>query len=178
MSVNGEGWIMAKSKKQKPIWKCRNLKTGFEPEGMLEAYWEVALDPISDEYTPQEVDAFELFYMWERQVSERYTQGLIPIYWFLEYKGANVSTFEGMPFQFEHISDSFHEDFLTFFSWPVNSITGEPLNWLTLPVVDKLWNPKISDKGGFIQQATGWKPSILQPYVFLPALVSALRKRE
>ena len=57
-----------------------------------------------------------------------------------------------------------------------NSVTGEELNWLTLPVVDKLWNRKRADKGGFIQEATGWKPAIFQPYVYLPSLMSALNK--
>ena len=48
---------------------------------------------------------------------------------------------------------------------------GERLNWLLLPVEDKLWNAKQANKGGFIQEATGWKPSILQPFVYLPALL-------
>ena len=76
-----------------------------------------------------------------------------------------------MPFQYEHLTDMPSEDFLTFFTHPVNSVSGKPLNWLTLTVVDKLWNSKSANKGGFIQQATGWKPAILQPYVYLPALI-------
>ena len=59
--------------------------------------------------------------------------------------------------------------------WPVDAETGDELDWLALPVVDKLWNSKRGDKGGFIQEATGWKPSILQPHVFLPALIDATR---
>jgi len=50
----------------------------------------------------------------------------------------------------------------------------EPLDWLTLPVVDKLWNARRADKGGFIQVATQWKPAILEPYVYLPTLVGVL----
>ena len=168
---------MVKARKSTPIWKCRNLTTGFEPEGVIEAYWEVALDPISDEYTPQEIDAHELFRIWERQVHEKYPDGLIPIYWFVDYEGKNVATFEAMPFQFEHHPSYMSENFLTFFTWPVNAITGDSLNWLTLPVKDKLWHSKQADKGGFIQEATGWKPSILQPYVYLPALESVLRNQ-
>ncbi|MQS05680.1 hypothetical protein FNX48_000345 [Streptomyces sp. IF17] len=41
--------------------------------------------------------------------------------------------------------------------------TGEPVNWLRLPVVDRSWNAKASQKGGFVQEASGWKPSALQP---------------
>ncbi|MCL5076304.1 MAG: hypothetical protein M1136_11795 [Chloroflexi bacterium] len=138
------------------------------------AYWEVSLDPISDDYTPQEIGARDLFLEWEKRVREKYANGLIPIFWFVQCKEQAV--FEGMPFQFEHIPGSFRKDFLTFFTWPVNSETGESLNWLMLPVIDKLWNSRRANKGGFIQQATGWKPTILQPYVYLPALASALRK--
>ena len=167
---------MSKARRQSSIWKCHNRTTGFEPEGVLEAYWEVASDPISDEYTPREISARELFNNWAADVQKRFPNNLIPIYWFVKYKGKNVSTFEGMPFQFEHIPRSFPENFLTFFTWPTNSVTGEELNWLTLPVVDKLWNTKRADKGGFIQEATGWKPAILQPYVYLPSLTSALKE--
>ena len=63
------------------------------------------------------------------------------------------------------------EDFLSYYSWPVNSKTGERLNWLTLPVIDKRWVGKHGEKGGFIQEATGWKPAVLQPFVYLPSLL-------
>lgn len=168
---------MAKEAKQTPTWKCQNLKTGFEPEGTLEAYWEVSLDPISDNYTPQEMDANELFHMWARQVREKYPNGLIPIYWFVDCKGDAFATFEAMPFQFEHFPGFVAENFLTFFTWPVNATTDEPLNWLSLRVKDKLWNAKQQNKGGFIQQATGWKPAILQPHVYLPTLEGTLRNQ-
>jgi len=39
-----------------------------------------------------------------------------------------------------------------------------------LPIADMSWNDERADKGGFIQEATGWKPAILQPYLYLPAL--------
>ena len=78
-----------------------------------------------------------------------------------------------MPFQFNHTLDLPDENFLSFYGWPAHSATGEQLNWLTLPVLDKRWNAKRADKGGFIQEATGWKPSILQPFVYLPGLAKA-----
>lgn len=167
---------MTKAGKQTPMWRSNRVGTTWEPEGMLVAYWEVEGDPISDEYTPKEISARELFNRWAAGVQKRFPNNLIPIHWFLEYKGKDLSTFEGMPFQFEHIPDSFPENFLTFFTWPVNSKTGEQLNWLTLQVADKLWNRRRADKGGFIQEATGWKPAILQPYVYLPSLMSALNE--
>lgn len=168
---------MAKAKKQKltaPTWKVRSRRSDYEWEGAIVAYWEVSLDPISDDYVPQEIDARELFNKWVKQVQEKYPEELVPIFWFVQCK--EHGAFEVMPFQFNHFPGLYDEDFLTFFTWPVNSVTGKQLNWLTLPVADKLWNSKRSDKGGFIQEVTGWKPAVLQPYVYLPALTSALQE--
>ena len=156
-----------------PIWRVRILETGEEWEGPLEAYWEVHSDPISAEYTPDEVDAVELLKLWAQEVREIHPSGLIPIDWFVESKG--LSKFEGMPFQSPHSGEEVErEDFLTFYDWPIDMVTGERLNWLTLPVVDKLWRDKRMDKGGFIQEATNWKPSILQPFVYLDSLLGGI----
>ncbi len=154
-------------------WKVKNSKYDFEWEGILEAYWEVELDPISDEYTPREISAQELLSIWVKQIKKKYPNKLIPIHWFIECE--KQGKFEYMPFQFDHNPEYKKEDFLTFFTWPVNTITGEELNWLSLHVVDKLWNSRRADKGGFIQQATKWKPAIMQPYVYLDSLTKAIR---
>lgn len=53
------------------------------------------------------------------------------------------------------------------FTMPIEVATGGPIQWTRLPVEDKLWRDKRYDKGGFIQEATGWKSSPLQP-VFWP----------
>jgi hypothetical protein len=164
---------MEKLRKQMPTWRVRNIRSNYEWEGVLVAYWEASLDPISDNYTPKEIAARDLLEKWGEKVSKKYLNGLVPLHWFVECR--EHGAFEYMPFQFDHLSDQPREDFLTFFTWPKNSITGEWLNWLTLPVVDKLWNSKRADKGGFIQEATGWKPAILQPYIYLPALTTILR---
>lgn len=50
---------------------------------------------------------------------------------------------------------------------------GDRLNGLTLPVDDMRWTRRRADKGGFIQEATGWKPNVLQPFVYLPLLLHA-----
>ncbi|WP_328835303.1 hypothetical protein [Streptomyces europaeiscabiei] len=44
----------------------------------------------------------------------------------------------------------------------MNADSGEVVNWLRLPVLDRGWNDTAAHKGGFIQEATGWKPSPLQ----------------
>jgi len=151
-------------------WRVRCLRNDYEWQGHLVADWEVDLDPISDDYTPDDTDAAELLRIWASQVREHHPDELIPIYWFVA--SPDQAKFEQMPFQHHRL---LAEDFLSFNTWPTESKTGQPLNWLTLPVVDKQWNKKHSDKGGFIQEATGWKPSILQPTVYLPTLLSVFQ---
>jgi hypothetical protein len=156
-------------------WKVRNRHSDHAWEGELVAYWEVCSDPISDDYTPDEISADELLALWVTKVREDYPNGLIPIYWSVA-SHSNLA-FERLPFQFDHNPEiGTPENFLTFYTWPENPRTGEPLNWNTVPVEDKLWNAKRGDKGGFIQQATGWKPSIYQPFVYLPALLNQEQK--
>lgn len=111
----------------------------------------------------------ELLAAWAQKAKEAYPTGLVPIHWFVRNESGEILGL--MPFQFPHTS--LREDFLTKFTWPLSSETEERLRWLDLPVVDKLWNDRASEKGGFIQEATGWKPSILQPYVYLPALTES-----
>ena len=87
-----------------------------------------------------------------------------------------VGTLERAPHQDDDLSVAFPdvEDFLTFFSWPEHAETGEALNWLRLPVLNKLWDDGHADKGGFIQSATGWKPSPYQTVMSLNSLTRAV----
>ena len=153
----------------KGIWRWKNDSAREEFEGSLSAYWEVHSDPMSNDYSPNETEAMDLLRKWAEKMKNEYEDNLIPISWYVRSKGL----FEKMPFQFLHNSVANDETFLDHFTWPVNKLTGDPLNWLLLPVVDKLWNKDREDKGGFIQEATGWKPSILQPVVYLPSIMSA-----
>jgi len=157
-------------------WKVgyRKRGRGFW-EGPLVAHWEVAGDPLSDHYTPDEVDAETLFRRWSKGAANAFPDGLIPISWSVDHEEGG--RFERMPFEYEHDPGRLDQNFLTFYEWPVHAVTGERLNWLTLPVVDKAWNDQKSITGGFIQEFTGWKPSILQPFVYLPSLVRATIER-
>jgi len=149
------------------IWQVQSRSSNYQWEGELRAEWEVDGDPISDDYTPDEITAEELFDLWVDKVKGKYANDLIPILWLVSCR--EQGKFEFMPFQ--HQDYELKENFLTHFSWPINKNTREKLNWLSLPVEDKLWNDKRCNKGGFIQQATGWKPGILQPYVYLGSLL-------
>lgn len=153
-------------------WKSLRGNPDALWEAELVAYWEVQGDPISDDYTPDEITALELLSLWARKYGEKHKDGLIPIYWSIEGTGG---IYESMPFAYDHLQNRHQpqEHFLTFYTWPKFTATDQPLNWFEIPVTDKRWNKERADKGGFIQEATGWKPGILQPYVYLPALLNA-----
>lgn len=130
-------------------------------EAVLVAYWEVDYGSISDDYTRNEISDEDLFSKWVDKVSKKHSDGLVPIHWGVMHEDYTQS--ETMPFQFDSLNNGpSTTNFLSFYTHPVNSITGEPLNWLELPVV--------CYKREFIQAVTGWKPSILQPFVYLPSL--------
>lgn len=126
--------------------------------------WFLDGEALSDNYTPDDKSAEELFRMWLAKVD---TTGDLPIHWWLPDLG------ELAPFQ----DAEGHDSFFDFYDWPVHSDDGTRLNWLTLPVQDKHWNRNATDKGGFIQEATGWKPSAFQRTVHLPTLLQASGRR-
>jgi hypothetical protein len=139
--------------------------------GELELVWELYGDPISDDYLPYEISADELLeqwltWVWKNKAFDR-KLGVphVPIAWFVH--GESSATFEGAP-PIDPLDRDDH--FGTFYTHPTEERSGEALNWLRLPVRDKLWRPGQGDKGGFIQEAIGFKPSALQPALDLRLL--------
>ncbi len=127
----------------------------------LHLYWELNGSAMSDEFYYHEANEFEL---WRRWV-ERYASPEVKIFWAVD--SPKTGKLECAPFL------GYDKDFLTYYTWPTEVETGERLNWLSLTIPDKLLTPKRIDKGGFIQQATGWKPSPLQPTVNIEILAKA-----
>ena len=157
------------------VWEFQGRRSGDPWRTDLRASWELVLDPISEDFSAETMSASDLMKLWVGRIRSRgFSGGLIPIYWYVESEDARV--LESMPFQYEHYTGHAREDFLTFFTWPVDAETGQKLNWLELPVLDKEWNTERSHKGGFIQEATGWKPAILQPYVYLNSLTDSFNR--
>ncbi|MEV7125876.1 hypothetical protein [Streptomyces sp. NPDC093260] len=152
------------------VWKFVSKRGGYEHTTRLALYWEPDGSAMSDDYLPQEADAQQLWRQWandyadyyHRKRPDTYRPGQVPIFWFITSVGRG-GTFEAAPHQDYPPDFPLREDFLTHMTHPVNANTGEPLNWMRLPVLDRAWNAKQADKGGFIQEATGWKPSPLQP---------------
>ena len=138
----------------------------------LALHWEPNGSPLSDDYLPEEADALELWRRWVDEYADLahqrwpmlYRPGEVPILWSVTTPQM-VGVFEFVPHTADRrgaVAPQIRETFLTHYTDPVHAETGEPLNWARLPVLDRGWSVERVDKGGFVQEATGWKPSPLQ----------------
>lgn len=158
-------------------WVWRSLRSDFGHKSALALYWELNGASITDDFYPDEKDAYDLWRRWVAWLHEGGSwdhergYGWVRIYWYVD--GDNC--FEFAPFQPPILRNGREEDFLTFFTWPQHEVTGEQINWARLPVTDLRWTPDQPDKGGFIQEATGWKPAYLQWSVYVPDIAAAGR---
>ncbi len=145
----------------------------------LALYAEPNYSAITDDYLPEEISAHELWRIWVDKVWNKaheqwpdvYRPGEVTILWTVTTP-ACTGIFEAAPYArilpqapelVKMLGPYESEDFLTHYKTPVDAETGEPINWLRLPVLDRGWNETAAHKGGFIQEVTGWKPSPLQP---------------
>nr|WP_240449425.1 hypothetical protein [Streptomyces harenosi] len=155
-------------------------RNGYTQTTELVLYAEPNYSTITDDYTPDEISAHELWWIWIDKVANKaherwpdlYRPGEVTIPWTLTTPALG-NVFEAAPHtrplppdpelvrMFGRAYEP--EDFLTHFKVPTNEDTGERINWLRLPVLDRGWNATTADTGGFIQEVTGWKPSPLQP---------------
>jgi hypothetical protein len=180
-----------------PVWSFTHHDSGYQHTVPLALVWEISHDWITDDYVPEETSAEEMWRIWldayprEEAAEAIFGPGARSIRWFVEGPGH----FEGAPGAdtrveaemwrqsgdyteaqtAEWLADS---GFLRHFTWPVSPETGRRVAWKSLPVIDKLWRtsdwpPLAWHKGGFIQEATGWKPGALQPYVDIRHIASA-----
>lgn len=158
------------------MWKFQHRQQGHEIRTELELYWEVLGDPISDDYTREEADARQLWRLWlnrsgRGEYDPKLGPGWVPIYWSVQSSGGDPGILEYAPYSYA--AQRPDRDFLTQFTWPRDDRTGEDVKWPALPVCDKFWNAERADKGGFFQEATGWKPGAYQPLVHIPSLARA-----
>jgi hypothetical protein len=159
-------------------WTFSTVSTGLERTVPLELQWEVNSSPYSDDFSPDELTAVDLWNRWLTYLDgadgwhDAQGRPWLRISWFVTAIG-DGGVFEFAPHE---LAPAFGENFLTHFTPPRNDEYGE-VNWLRVPVRDLEWNKTVADKGGFIQEATGWKPSALQPAVNLAQLAAAARLR-
>lgn len=124
---------------------------------------------ITDDYTRDEITAHDLWVQWVNEFADiehkrhpdDYDPGEVRIYWTV----MNVAELAPHSYDARATRTSPYiprDNFDTIYTPPKHAVTGEPLNWLRLPVADRGWNATVGDKGGFIQEVTGWKPAPLQ----------------
>ncbi|WP_392838726.1 hypothetical protein [Streptomyces sp. LN500] len=175
-------------------WTFAYKETGFTQTQELALVYDVSGSSVTDECDPAETSAQELWAAWvaaqvdtlHKEWPDLYRPGEVHISWGVTCPDENTisehaphakphpgpnpknmssSEREAHRFIYGDGEDGYYEDFLTHFTHPVHVVTGERLNWLRLPVLDRGWNAAVANRGGFIQEATGWKPSPLQPTV-------------
>jgi hypothetical protein len=147
------------------LYSYQHRKLGYTTISTLTAYWEVEFSAIQNEYPSSKFSAIEIFNFWIEHITKYSDSNLLLITWQLEN--------EDMPYQ--HCRKETGEDFLTYYTHPIYLKTGKKVNFLDIPVANYLSNRhKATYNSEFIQKVTGWKPSILQPYIYLPALLQAL----
>lgn len=155
-------------------WTFESRRSGYRRTVPLGLYWELDGDPMSDDWRIEEIGARDLYDQWRRRypmdhnAEALWGPGAYEIHWFVV--GPGVIELAPLP----KLRASGLPNFLDSFTWPNNPNTGS-LRWTRLPVVDKGWsaqalNDGLATKGGFIQEATGWKPSALQRMVNITEL--------
>lgn len=151
------------------LWTFSARRGGHIQTSPLTLSWTLPNDAVSQNYPADDLSAFEMFGIWHERLEV--SDDLLPLHWMVHEKA------EGAPWQLNPRRD---DDFLDFNTDPMDVETGDPINWLALEVIDGTWeagdhSPVTS---GFIQVATGWKPSPLQPFVSLQALTKAVEVRQ
>lgn len=150
------------SETKRDEWLFYSLASGIERRTRLSLIWELSGDPITDNYYQDEITSYELWRMWRRN----HSHDIHHIYWYID--GLDTGVFEAasfrVPARWERELTQPRPGFLGHYTWPIDP-DGERLQWSRLPVQDKFWRPGRADKGGFIQELTGWKPSPLQATV-------------
>ena len=142
----------------------RLRESGRPRRTRLWAHWEISLAPIY--YNPQETTAEELLHDWAARASESYPNGIVPILWLVDGEDFKVEFLPGTM-----IDPEYRKDFLSYYTDPRRTDTGELLRWIDLPVPDGDYNHEMASKGGYIQEATGWKPSVFQALVLIDHLL-------
>jgi hypothetical protein len=162
-------------------WTYRNVRdTTVVRTGEVALSWEPDACWVTDDYLASEISPRQLWDLWVPQVENmlhdrnpaRYVPGDVHINWTVVHAD-DSGPFETAPYLIVRPDEKLRDNFLTFFTNPVNVKTGEELNWARVPVRDKGWNATAEDKGGFIQELLGWKPAPLQPTMNVHQLAAA-----
>lgn len=140
-------------------------RSGYRRQEDMFLYPELECSSMVDDYYDQSGDV--QFEEWVRYLVRHYPELLrddaVPIYWTVLPACESAPPFikghyDGM------ISDD-NRHFLAHFTWPTNAVTGDRLDWFSLPVVN--------DRFPEFAEALAWTPSPFQPYCPLRSILIA-----
>lgn len=143
-------------------WVFHNRRSDYERRCDLVLYPELDCSAMADDvYELDGQGQFEAYVQYlERRHPEWLEADAVPIVWSVHSNWHGV--FEAAPFTAWGDAVGWG-NFLTHFTWPEDAITGEPLDWYQLPVVN--------DRFPEFAKALAWTPSPLQPTCPLTSIV-------
>ncbi|MDY7101203.1 MAG: hypothetical protein S0880_08450 [Actinomycetota bacterium] len=153
-------------------WTIRDLEWGMVLQNRrLRLDWELRdATYFSENWVPAEIDAAGLLRLWAARVG-RDGDVLTIVWWVvMERRFGRQLVVDRWPVR-RPPAVLGRPSFSDVFSVPVSERTGDVVDWHRVPVLDKRWVRDRVDPGGFIQEATGWKPTALQPSVRLTTLI-------
>lgn len=124
---------------------------GHERKGPMTAYYEIWLDPMTDDYLLDDITAQQLYRSWRKKARDKWDKH-VPIFWYVDGPGL----FESHPY-YSHGARC--DEYDRHFTEP-QRIDGQHFDWDDLAIVRKRWakGERIT-KGGFIEEVTGgWRP--------------------
>lgn len=144
-------------------WTFRSRRGGHEIRTDLVLYPELDCSAMVDDvYELDGQGQFEEYVQYlERGHADWLKADAVPIIWSV-HDGWTNGVFEAAPFTTWGDSAGWG-NFLAHYTWPTEAITGEPLDWYALPVVN--------DRFPEFAKALAWTPSPLQPTCPLASLV-------
>lgn len=147
-------------------WTFRSRRGGHEHRSNLVLYPELDCSAMVDDVW--ELDGHGQLEEYVQYLERRHREWLdtdaVPIIWSV-HDGWAKGIFEAAPFTTYGDSVGWG-NFLAHYTWPVDAVNGEPLDWYQLPVVN--------DRFPEFAKALAWTPSPLQPTC---PLASILRSR-
>jgi predicted GIY-YIG superfamily endonuclease len=167
--VHNHGREVVQSKPAKGgQWVFRSRESNWEKRANLFLYPELECSSMVDNvhYLDSEGQFEEYVQYLERRYPEWLDADAVPIIWSVRSRDSVDSIYETAPFQ---KFDPSWGDFLTHFTWPVDTKTGEHLDWFRLPVVNERF-PEFAE-------ALAWMPSPLQPTCPLRSILASRSAR-
>jgi hypothetical protein len=148
-------------------WRFRGREYGNEKVSPLWLYPELNCSSCVDDADDQSGEGQLAYYV--DYVQRRYPQwwnaDAVEIMW--SVRGDGIFEYAPVPFE---ACDDIGENFLTFFTPPVDDKTGEPLNWWRLPVRNTRF-PAFA-------KALGWLPSPFQQFAPLRSIITNATTKE